>query len=532
MPKADGSPPLRAVGYRRVSMREQVDGFSLDAQENNIAHYAEEHGWALLEIYMDAGLSAKKGSRRPAFERLLQDAQARKFDVVIVDKVDRFYRHLSGLLSTLDLLNSYGISFVSVQEHLDFTTPWGKLMLTVLGTLAEIYIDNLRQEVRKGKRQRARQGLWLGAIPFGYCNGLCSKCTDPNGRGYCPNFGQADRGDGKVMLPHPIESGIVQQVFEWYLTGEMSDRTIADRLNGMQITLPDGSRVPARQKGAPGRTGPRPFSRDVIRDMLNRVAYTGKVPYQGVADDGRHRKRKAPLDLFPANHAALIDDATFERARAIRELKGLTPLSDVHPARIYPLTGILRCGFCGGKMRGVSKDHGYRYYKDSNQQDRVCKCQQNVVRADWIEKQVVDWLKSVIESGINDVARRAIEEFEQIESRFERARKLYLAGEISGQVFEAERERYDGLKNGLQIDGWRATIAVANAIAPQLARWPELSQYERKSLLRLAIGTGYLRKNAFAAVEPTLAFLPLTRSDDTRPGKGGNCGEGGIRTRD
>ena len=66
------------------------------------------------------------------------DASQKKFDVIVVDKIDRFYRHLSGLLTTLDQLNGYGVSFASVQEQLDFTTPWGKLMLTVLGTLAEI----------------------------------------------------------------------------------------------------------------------------------------------------------------------------------------------------------------------------------------------------------------------------------------------------------------------------------------------------------------------------------------------------------
>lgn len=64
--------------------------------------------------------------------------------MVIVDKVDRFYRHLGGLLKALDELNSHG-AFASVQEHLDFTSPWGKLMLTVLGMLAEIYIDNVRR---------------------------------------------------------------------------------------------------------------------------------------------------------------------------------------------------------------------------------------------------------------------------------------------------------------------------------------------------------------------------------------------------
>jgi site-specific DNA recombinase len=525
------SPPLRAVGYRRVSMREQVDGFSLDAQENNIARYAEDYGWELLEIYMDAGISAKKGSRRPAFEQLMKDAQNHKFDIVIVDKVDRFYRHLNGLLTTLDLLNSYGVSFVSVQEHLDFTTPWGKLMLTVLGTLAEIYIDNLRQEVKKGKRQRARQGLWLGAIPFGYCNGLCSKCTDPNGENYCPDFGKLDKSNGKIMVPHPVESRIVRMAFDWYITGKTSDRVIADRLNETMITLANGYQVPARQKGAPGRTGPRPFSRDLIRDMLNRVAYTGKVPYQGVADDGRHRKRKAPLDLFPSSHVALVDDGTFEQAHRIRELKGQTPLNEFHAARIYPLTGILRCGFCGGTMRGVTNDH-YRYYRDSNQQDRVCHCSQNVVNAEMIEQQVLCWLKNIVQSASNDAEQHVVDQCEELETRFERAKQLYLAGEISRQVYEAERAKLDVFKKDLHADECRARISSINIIAPQLARWSVLSQYERKSLFRLTIETGYLRENAFVAVQPTIAFLPLTRSYTARPSKGCNCGEGGIRTRD
>ncbi len=57
--------PLRAAGYRRVSMREQVDGFSLDAQETNIRQYVQSQGWELVQLYTDAGISAKKDSQRP-----------------------------------------------------------------------------------------------------------------------------------------------------------------------------------------------------------------------------------------------------------------------------------------------------------------------------------------------------------------------------------------------------------------------------------------------------------------------------------
>jgi hypothetical protein len=118
---------LRAVGYRRVSMREQVDGHSLDAQEKNIRDYVEHNDWELIEIYTDAGISAKKNSRRPDLARLMQDARVGGFDVIVVDKVDRFYRHLAGLLTALDELRGLNVSFASVQERLDFTSPWGKL---------------------------------------------------------------------------------------------------------------------------------------------------------------------------------------------------------------------------------------------------------------------------------------------------------------------------------------------------------------------------------------------------------------------
>jgi len=227
---------LRAVGYRRVSMREQVDGFSLDAQENNIRQYVESQGWEFVDLYTDAGISAKKDSHRPSLERLIKDAESHRFDVIVVDKVDRFYRHLRGLLGALDQLNNWNIAFVSVQERLDFTTVWGKLTLTVLGTLAEIYIDNLRQETRKGKLQRARDGNWNGNIPYGYCRGLCSACKEPNGEGYCPDFGKPDKSNGKRLVVHPVESLVVRLVYDWYLSNLESDGHIAKRLMGYRLT--------------------------------------------------------------------------------------------------------------------------------------------------------------------------------------------------------------------------------------------------------------------------------------------------------
>jgi DNA invertase Pin-like site-specific DNA recombinase len=517
--------PLRAVGYRRVSMRDQVDGHSLDAQEDNIQRYVREQGWQLQKIYIDAGISAKQGSHRPAFEQLMKDAGNKQFDVVVVDKIDRFYRHLSGLLASLDALNEHGVSFASVQEKLDFTSPWGKLMLTVLGMLAEIYIDNLRQETRKGKIQRARKGLWLGGIPFGYCSGQCSNCNDQNGEDYCPNYGGQDQGDGKVIIPHPLESQVVRQVFEWYITGEWNNLTIATALNEMAITRPDGSQVQARQKGRGYENGPGPFTRDVVRDMLKRLAYTGQLPYQGVDANGHHRKREEPGEILAGAHQAIIDVETFNKAQEIRKLRNRISSNANQPVQIFPLTGILYCARCGRRMRGVSKEQRRNnYYQCSSSLDGTTKCSQKLVRAYNVEQQVIKWLKQVVKGFAPDDALLAANS-DEYEQRHQRAQSLYLAGEISEEIFLAEKEKWEQIERLLLLPETHAKIKFVNEIAPQIERWDNLEQLNKKRLLRGLVEAIFIHGNALAGITPSSTFLPFVWQVPCL------SGEGGIRTR-
>ncbi len=518
---------FRAVGYRRVSMRDQIDGHSLDAQEDNIRRYVREQGWQLLDIYIDAGISAKKGSHRPAFEQLMQDAGHGKFDVVVVDKIDRFYRHLSGLLASLDMLNNYGVSFASVQEKLDFTSPWGKLMLTVLGMLAEIYIDNLRQETRKGKIQRARKGLWLGGIPFGYCNGRCSNCNDQNGKDYCPNYGGPDQGDGKVIIPHPIESQVVRQVFDWYVTGDWNHRTIALELNTKNILLPDGSRVQARQKGrGHHHESPRPFSCDVIRDMLKRLAYTGKLPYQGVDEEGRHEKRRPPKQVIEGAHQPIVDEETFNQAQEIRVLKSPAALVNNHRRHIFPLTGLLYCVHCGRRMRGVSRAYdSTRYYRCSSTIEATGQCPQTSILATPIERQVLDWLWQILEFNSQTPEILVYNQKDEYEARYKRANQLYLAGAISLEEHERETIAWNELKTLLQNSEIHNRIELQEQTVSQLKRWEQLSQLNKKRSLRLALEAIYVHGNALVGLTPTVAFLPLVEQVPCL------CGEGGIRTR-
>jgi len=511
---------MRAVSYIRVSTEEQLEGHSLDAQRTSTRAFIAERGWTFVGEYLDAGISAKSDSYRPALERLLQDARQRRFDVVVVDKVDRFYRYLKGLLITLDVLNENGVAFVSVHERLDLSTPWGKLTLTVLGMLAEIYIDNLREETRKGKLARARKGLWNGSIPLGYCNGRCSACTDLNGPGYCPDVGGPDRSDDKLLVVHPVEGEAVRRAFRWYLTGQFSDGAIAERLNADGLELPNGRRIPFRSKGRPGRFPPGPFSKESVRDLLQRRFYTGVVVYYGVDEQGRKRKRGNAAACFPGQHPALISEEEFERAQVLRRQFSRRSRRGNSQPNIYPLSGLLICDTCGKRMRAVSSKRR-RYYRDVTRIEHSGVCDQPTLRAEQIEEQVVsflsslrlpsDWRNRIVNEMIPPEEQAALEERERkIQTRLERASELYLEGVISRERFLEEKWQYQVSMANLRPAEMSAIIEAGEILENFEHRWEKaVTPLEKNGLLRLALAGVRIKGHTLTAVQPTLPFYPL-----------------------
>lgn len=513
---------FRAVGYKRVSMRDQLDGHSLDAQEVHIRNYAESQGWKLVKIYTDAGISAKKGSTRPAFDQLLADAKEEKFDVVIVDKIDRFYRHLGGLLAALEQLNESHVSFASIQEKLDFTTPWGKLMLTMLGMLAEVYLDNLRQEVKKGQKQRARKGLWIGGVPYGYCKGNCQDCTDPNGKDYCPRYGKSNLGDGKNLCAHPIESIGVKLAFEWYATGQYSGRTIAGMLNEYRLKLDDGTEMGFRQKGRKGIVNnPGAFTGDIIRDMIQRLAYTGKLSYQGLNPESERHKHRPAEDAVAGNHPAIISTELYEKARFVRETIFRNPrVNQGVVCQVYPLTGTLRCAHCGGPMRGESTAKR-RYYDDGFRIENIKQCQQPGVRAEHLEKELFDILKSFLVASSGTYPMNSFQtRMEEADAKFNRAKELYISGEIKRSEYEEVKRQLELLKKDLHPSRIDATMASVGFVNSQLPNWDALSLTEQKGLLRMIVEVAWVQDKAVVAFQPTPTFMPIVE-DSIKSGESG-----------
>ncbi len=114
----------RAAVYARVSTADQT----CENQLLELRRYCEVRGWTAAE-YLDHGVSGAK-ERRPALDRLLTDARRRRFDVLVVWRLDRLGRNLKHLITTLDDLAALGVAFVSLNEGIDATTPAGRLQMS------------------------------------------------------------------------------------------------------------------------------------------------------------------------------------------------------------------------------------------------------------------------------------------------------------------------------------------------------------------------------------------------------------------
>ena len=156
---------MRAAIYARVSTTEQTT----ENQRLELQRYAEARGWTIAE-YLDEGVSGTK-ERRPALDRLMADARRRRFDVLLVWRLDRLGRNLKHLINTLDELAALGVAFTSLNEGIDTTTPAGKLQLHLLAAIAEFERSRIIERVRAGIARARQQGKRLGRRPTAITDG-------------------------------------------------------------------------------------------------------------------------------------------------------------------------------------------------------------------------------------------------------------------------------------------------------------------------------------------------------------------------
>src|SRR5260370_16249182 len=150
---------MKVAIYARVSTTNHGQDVTLQTRE--LPKFAEARGWQVVDEYVDAGMRGAKGSR-PELNRLMADAKRRKFDVVLVWKLDRFGRSLRHLVNALAELEALGIAFVSFTDNLDLSTPSGRLMFQVIAAMSEFERSLIQERVRAGMRNAKAKGRPIG----------------------------------------------------------------------------------------------------------------------------------------------------------------------------------------------------------------------------------------------------------------------------------------------------------------------------------------------------------------------------------
>jgi site-specific DNA recombinase len=328
--------PDRVAILARVSSDEQTERGSIQNQVDFLQKFCDLYRLPVAGTYLDDGVSGTIPlAERPEGRRLLADAAAGSFSVVLVYKVDRLGRSIRVLLDAHEALQAHGVSIRSATEPFDTSNPMGRFLFQLLGSMAELDRATMLEKMTLGRDRHARNGRWLGVIPFGYDVGDDGALT-PSAR-LVPGLGCT-------------EAELAADLYQRIADGSTLPAECA-RLNALGLAperrYPSGKAVRITDTWTPGR----------LCAMLHNPVYAGQHTLNS---------QYGPIERAVP---ALVPAALWERAQ--RQLASNRVLSKSGTARDYLLRGLVRCEQCGSAYVGAAlvrrrrdgTPHEWRYYR-------------------------------------------------------------------------------------------------------------------------------------------------------------------------
>jgi site-specific DNA recombinase len=460
----------RVCLYLRISTDEDHQPTSLVTQRERLERYCQAMGdWHVVHIFEDQASGATLD--RTGLKQALGLARERRFDLLLVYRVDRLSRKVRQLAGLAEELDRLGVVLKSATEPFDTGSPVGRMMLQMLGVFAEFEHATIVDRVTAGLERRVREGRWMsGRTPYGYTR------------------------DEGLLVPDPVKAPIVRRIFHLYAEGKLGTTAIARTLEA------EGAPAPRKHGWSP----------NALQLILANPAYRGLVRWNG--------------EVHPGLHEPLVDEGTFENAQQIlRRRSEDASLRRGNPSE-FLLSGLVRCHHCGRAYVGTSA-HGrssrYTYYACSTRYKYgPSKCNGERLPKDRLEAAVLAqlaWLYrdgELIERALAKASTLAAEErprveeqlastraeVARVERKLERYFEAFEMGELSAVLCQerlrSHRERLEALR-GQEADLAR-TFATKAHTSPHAAALTGLadeldeilateSPEQAKDLLRLFI---------------------------------------------
>lgn len=343
--------------YCRVSTLNQAeDGYSISEQQDKLNKYCDIMGWEVIETYTDAGFSGSN-IERPAMKKLLKDAANHRFNAILVYKLDRLSRSTSDNLYLIkEVFKKNNIEFVSLNEKIDTSDAMGEFFFTLLAAVAEMERKTITERMVLGRLGRAKAGKTMSyqLPPFGY---IRNKEMD-------------------ILEVVPHEAKIIKYIYSKYISGDSITKICHD-LN---------------DKGHIGKNVR--WSHSSVKNALTNTVYIAKGKFKG--------------EMYEQEHKKIIDDNTFWLVQDEinkRQIRESQRTNNPRPFQAkYMLSGLMKCGYCGGHIRTVTGNKRLdgskpvRYvcdrrsdYRKLMEPDEI-KCKSGFYRRLDLEQYVIDYL--------------------------------------------------------------------------------------------------------------------------------------------
>ncbi len=446
---------MRACLYSRYSSDLQ-SASSIEDQVRLCEERAKHEGWEVVNSYSDAGVSGAS-LIRPGIQMLLSDALSGKFDIVVTEALDRLSRDQADIAGLYKRLEFAGVKIVTLSEG-EITS----LHIGLKGTMNAMFLRDLADKTRRGLRGRVENGKSGGGISYGY---RVPKMFDANG--------QAIRGEREI---DESQAAIVRRIFEDYAHANTSPKSIAATLNREGVPSPSGRGWTQSSINGNRRRG---------TGVLNNALYIGALVWnrQRFLKDPVSGKRVARLNpesewvRQSVPELRIIPQELWEAAKARQAaLDEKAPGLWRKNRPQYLLSGLLKCGVCGGGYAKINSTH-YGCSSAKNKGENVC-ANRRTIKRETLETLVLSALERRLMRS--DLVQVFCEEYTRhmnaLHAQQNAARKN-LRKELDALAKEREnliRAIKDGIAAALVKDDLERVAARQEELESALARQPEI----------------------------------------------------------
>lgn len=450
-----------AAIYCRLSKEDDEktkESESIQNQKSLLIKYAVEQLWDIFEIYADDDYSGID-SQRPAFRRMIADAEAGKFQIVLCKTQSRFTRDMELVEHYIHRrFVEWGIRFVAVVDHVDTDIRGNKKARQINGLINEWYLEDLSENIRAVFDHKRRQGQYVGGFPvYGYIR---------------------DPADKHKLVVEPQAAAVVQRIFTLYLQGH-------GKLHISTVLNEDGILNPTKHKQMLGMGYTNGFvvndyglwNRTSVGRILRERMYTGDL-IQGKRKKPTYKsKSTVPVPescwyITENAHAAIIDRETFD---TVQQILGERTRSD-GSGEVHSLGGKVRCMDCGSTMAKVSHSttHGRNsYLRCKLYATDKRKCSKNVINLGQLEEQVLTLLREHVETYFD---RGSLDSL----AKEGKQNKQTAALEAEMQTLKRNLEQCSKAMRDLHLDKSRGLIDEEQFLELNSGYLAEKNQYQRR----------------------------------------------------